>query len=29
LAFESVRWALRNFKERQNSNTFVVFNNPN
>ena len=29
LAFESVRWALRNFKERQNSNTFDVFNNPN
>ena len=29
LAFESVRWALRNFKERQNSNTFVVFNNSN
>ena len=29
LAFESVEWALKNFKERQNSNTFVIFNNPN
>ena len=29
LAFESVEWALKNFKERQNLNTFVIFNNPN
>lgn len=27
LAFESVEWALKNFKERQNLNTFIVFNN--
>ena len=26
LAFESVEWALKNFKERQNLNTFIVFN---
>jgi|TARA_B110000444_G_C18596938_1_gene481165 ADP-ribose pyrophosphatase YjhB (NUDIX family) len=29
LAFESVKWSLNNFKQRQNSNTFKVFNNPN
>ena len=29
LAFESVQWSLDNFKKRQNSNTFKVFNNPN
>lgn len=29
LAFESVKWSLDNFNQRQNLNTFKVFNNPN
>lgn len=28
IAFPSVTWALNNFKERQNLDTFKVFNNP-
>ena len=28
IAFPSVTWALKNFKERQNLNTFRVFTNP-
>ena len=29
LAFESVKWALNSFKERQNLNTFKIYNNEN